>query len=219
MSTPTLLGYLVRQIIAPVTRKGLFSGKYILFLEYLSHAQFLYETSAVLGYVYRDRLETFAELFSEPGRQADLANSFVTLTSVADRLASLPDEPKNFFDLFFESEGKELLKSVLHIDLTHFSDFPKFRRLKIPIEYCYERLYGLTALEGIQLGSQYPELTEKLFSYKSDAEKWRRAYEAGLEIGPTPPDMPLRERQAEAKALIKPYIEKMRSDLLTKLEL
>ena len=118
-----LLGYLAHQVISPVTRKGLFSGKHVWFAEYLSHAQLLYEISAVLGYTYRDKLETFAELFSEPGRQADLAHVLVTATSVADRLAALPDEPKDIYGLFFVSEGKKLMKAMHNGGLTQFSNW------------------------------------------------------------------------------------------------
>jgi hypothetical protein len=222
MNTPSLLAYLVHQIIAPVKRKGLFSGEYVFFAEYLSQAQLLYEIGAVLGYTYRDRLETFAESFSEPGRQADLTNYIATETFVDDRLAALPDKPKNFYDLFLESEGKKLMKKMHEFGLTQFSDwldFPKVCKLKMPIRNYFERLQT-TALEGIQLGSQYSELTEKLFSYEYDAEEWHRWNKSGLEIGPTPPKtIPLSERQAGAKALIRPHIEKMRPDMLTKLEL
>jgi hypothetical protein len=202
MNTPSLLGYLVHQIIAPVKRKGLFSGEYVLFAEYLSQAQFLYETGAVLGYIYRDRLDAFVEVFSEPGRQADLTNYLVTGTFVDDRLAALSGEPKCFYDLFLKSEGKKLMKKMHEFGLTRFSDwldFPKICRLKMPIKNYFERLQ-ITALEGIQLGSQHPELTEKLFSYEYDAVEWRLWHESGLEIGPSPPKtIPLSERQAEAK--------------------
>jgi hypothetical protein len=206
-----------------VKRKGLFSGEYVLFAEYLSHAQLLYETSAVLGYIYRDRLETFAELFSEPGRQADVAKLLVSGTSVADRLAGLPNEPKNFNDLFFTPE---LMKQARNFGLTQLPELTKSPdvsrkvfRLKIPVQVAFQHS-SMTALEGIQLGTQYPELTQKLFSYKHDTEEWRFAYEAGLEIGPSPPEtVPWKERQVEAMTLIKPFIEKARPDLLSKLGL
>jgi len=166
MSAPSLLYYLAHEFIAPVKRKGLFSGEYVLFAEYLSHAQLLYETGAVLGCVYRDRLETFAELFSEPGRQAELANFLITGTVVADRLAALPDEPKNFYELFFKPE---FMKKAHDFGLTQFSEmvnFPKLSQkvymLKIPIKGAFEHIYD-TALEGIQFGSQRPDLTENYF--------------------------------------------------------
>jgi hypothetical protein len=223
MSTPSLISYLAHGCIAPVKKKGLFSGEYVLFGEYLSHAQLLYETSAILGYIYRDKLNTFAELFSEPGRQADLANLIVTGTFVADRLAELPDEPKKFNELFFEPE---LMKQACNFGLTQFSELPnspdisrKVFTLKIPVQVAFQHS-SMTALEGIQLGSQHLELTEKLFSYKHDPEAWRFAHEAGLEIGPSPPEtIPLRERQVEVKTLIRPFVEKARPDLLSKLGL
>jgi hypothetical protein len=221
VSRLSLIPELAHWCIAPVKRKGFFSGEYVLFAEYLSHAQLLYETSAVLGYIYRDRLGTFTELFSEPGRQADVTNLLVSGRYVADRLAGLPDEPENFNDLFFTPE---LMVQARNFGLTQFSELPKYPdicrkvfTLKMPGQVAFEHS-TVTFLEGIQLGSQYPELTEKLFSYKHDTEKWRFAYEHGVEVGPSPPEtIPLKERQVEVMTFIKPFIEKARPDLLSKL--
>ncbi|MBA3963224.1 MAG: hypothetical protein H0X40_15175 [Chthoniobacterales bacterium] len=222
MSTTSLLGYLAHEIIAPVTRKGLFAGRYVSFAEYLSHAQLLYELTAILGYMYRDKLEKFATLFSEPGRQADLAAFLATGSSVADRVAGLADEPKDVYDLFFESEGTKLMKAMQKGGATQFSDWsdlPKVWRLKLPIKLYFEHLC-MTALEGIQLGSQYPEMTERLFSYRRDPAEWSAAYQFGLDIGPSAPEtVPLPERQSEAKALIRPYVERVHPNLLADLGL
>lgn len=222
MSTPSILGYLTHQIVSPVAKKGLFSGEYLLFADYLSIAQRLYETGAVLGFSYRDRLDSFAALLSEPGRQADLASFLMTSNSAADRLAGLPDDPKNFYDLFLKPEGKKLMKNMHDVGLTQFSDwqdFPKVRRIKMPIKKYFEILQ-FTVMQGILLGSRHPELTEKLFSYEYDAEEWRVWYEAGSEIGPSPPKtIPLRERQTEVAAVIRPYVANMRPELLAKLGL
>lgn len=218
----SLISYLVDQIMAPVKRKRLFSGEYILFGEYLSQAELLYETSTALGYTYRDRLERFAESFSEPGRQASVTNLIMADELVTERLASLPQEPKNFYDFFLVSEGEKFMHYLHNAGLTPFSewlDFPKAFKVKVPIKPPFERL-TMNALEGIQLGSQHPELTEKLFSYKHDDKEWRFAYKAGLDIGPSPPKtLSLTELQSDAKTLIKPCIEKQRPDLLIKLGL
>src|SRR6266446_817515 len=129
MSAPTLLAYIAQQIISPVTKKGLFSDEYVLFGSYMPCAQFLYETGAILGYTFRDRLLSFVELFT-------------------------------------------------------------------------------------------PELIERLFSHAENVEVWSKARAAGLDIPAAPPrPKPIRERQAEVTAMIRPYIENVRPDLLTKLGL
>jgi hypothetical protein len=199
------------------------SGEYVLFPECLSQAQLLYETTAALGTIYLAKLETFTELFSEPGRQADIANFLVTAPVVTDRLTALPDEPNNFYEMYSKPE---FMRKAGNFGVTQFSELassPKLLRkiciLKIPVKEAFKRLFD-AALEGIQLGIQYPDLVEKFFLYKYDANEWRVAHEAGLEIDPTPPKtIPLSDRQIEAKALIRPYIEQSRPDLLAKLDL
>src|SRR5258706_3013922 len=116
------LSYLAHILIRPAKKKGWLSGDYVLLPEYLSQAQLLYETGAVLGYRYRDRIETFAELFSEPGRHVDLIYFLTTATPVGDRLATLSEDPKNFFELFTKSEARDLMRTMHSAGLTQFSE-------------------------------------------------------------------------------------------------
>ncbi len=220
MSTPPLLAYLVHQIVAPLTRKGLFSHDYVLFGEYMPCAQFLYETGAVLGYTFRDRLLVFVELFTEPGHQSDFVSYIAT--PAAHRLADLPGEPKDFLDLFFKPETERLMKVMRSHGLTEYSewaDFSKVAKQKMRIKDIFSQLQ-MTAAEGVGLGSQYPELTERLLLSTDDGETWRNARAHGLDIPASPPKpKPIPERQAQATAMIRPYVERLLPDLLTKLGL
>lgn len=220
MSTPPLLAYLVHQIIAPVTRKGLLSKDYVLFGQYMPCAQFLYETGAVLGYTFRDRLIVFVELFTDPGHQSDFVSYIAT--PAADRLASLPSEPKDFMDLFFKPEAERLMKVMRCHGLTQYSEWPDFTKVakqKMHIKDIFPQLQ-FTVAEGIGLGSQYPDLTLRLFSHTEDADAWRDARASGLDIPASPPKpKSIQEREAEALATIRPYVERVRPDLLTKLGL
>jgi len=220
MNTPPLLAYLVHQIIAPLTRKGLFSDDHIFFGEYMPCAEFLYETGAVLGYTFRDRLVVFVELFTEPGHQSDFVSYIAT--PAAHRLAELPGEPKDFMDLFFKPEAERLMKVMCSHGLTKYSDWTditKVAKQKMRIKDIFSGLQ-MTAAEGVGLGSQYPELTERLLLDADDADAWRDARTHGLDIPASPPrPRPIHERQTEAKVMIRPYVEKVRPDLLTKLGL
>ncbi len=100
-----------------------------------------------------------------------------------------------------------------------WSDFPDVAKQKMRRVDIFSNLQ-VGAWEGIGLGSRYPELTERLFACVEDFEVWRKFRAAGLDIPATPPrPKPIGEREAEVTAMIRPYIEKVRPDLLTKLGL
>ena len=220
MSAPPLTAYLANQIIAPVRKKGWFTGDYVLFGEYMPCAQFLYDTGAVLGYLFRDRLVAFVELFTEPGHQSDFANYISTLA--ASRLASLPTEPNDFMDLFLKPEAERIMKIMHSSGATKYSDWSDFAKVfkqKMPIEGIFKQLQ-FALVEGVSLGSHCPELTERLLLHTEDTKVWLDARSHGLDIPALPPSpKSIRERQAEAMAMIRPYVEKVRPDLLTKLGL
>jgi|SRR5579859_3121418 len=215
----TLLGYLSYQAITPMVKKGLFSGRYIFLFEYLSSLTVLYETCSVLGYTYRDNLPIFLQLISEEGRQDDLLK-FIGKPS-GERLAALKENPKNFYDLLF-SEGPELMADLRKAGIIKYSnweDFSKVSKSKLRIEYAMSKMQMLAA-EAIGFGLTYPEMTETLLSYEYDTEEWNKRFKVGLDIGSEPPKkIPLSTRQVEAKAVITPFVESVRPELLSALAL
>ena len=124
MQTSTLLAYLAHEISAPIVHKALSGGEYVLFGDYMPRAHFLFETSAVLGYAFRDRLLTFVSLFSQPGHEVDLAEHLGD--SVAARLASLEKEPSDFMELFFIPEATRLIGVLRNAGLTTCTDWTEF---------------------------------------------------------------------------------------------
>jgi hypothetical protein len=219
MNSNSLLGYLSHQAIAPMVKKGLFSGHYIFLFEYLSSLYSLYAIGSVLGYTYRENFTIFLQLMSEEGRQGDLVK--VMGKPAEERLAALKREPQNIYDLLV-SEGPTLMTD-LHtpgiIKYSNWEDFPKVSKFKLRPDYAVFRSQMLAA-EAIGFGFQYPEITERLLSYEYDPEEWNKWYKAGLNIDPEPPKrIPLATLQAEAKALITPFVESVRPDLLAPLAL
>lgn len=215
MPTTALLAYLAHNSASLITRKSWLSGEYVLFGDYMPCSLFLYETSAALGYKFRDRIITFVTLFCESGSVSDLAEHLGN--PAAAKLAQLEREPENFMDFYFIPEATRLIRIMRDAGLTTISDwtdFPKLAKQKLRVSNIFSQLQ-LTAAEGVGLGSQFPALTEKLFAHEVDSRLWQELRSHGLDIpAPPPKSKSMQEREADAAALIKPYVSMARPDLL-----
>jgi len=219
MKANSLLGYLAYQSISSMVKKGLFSKSYIFLLDYLISTYSLYEICSVLGYTYRKNFTVFLQLMSEEGRQEDLIK--VMGKPAEERLAGLGHDPANFYDLLASEKSKLMMD--LHkpgiIKYSNSEDFPKVSKFKLRPDYAVFRSQILAA-EAIGFGFQYPELTERLISYEFDSEEWTKWHKIGLDIGAEPPKrIPRAQLQADAKALITPFVESLRPDLVEPLAL
>jgi hypothetical protein len=219
MKSQTLLVFLARQFIAPVVRKGFLSGEYVVFADYVTSSGALFEMGVVLGLAFRTKITIFAQLFSEPGREASCVAALAE--SAASRLAGLPAEPESVFDLFVKPETERVMKVLYNAGIarfTEFGDFPKVARCKLPLKKVFPQLQ-FAAAYGIAFGSHYPEMAERLLSYVENDEEWKKFYAAGLNIPPTPPLKPnIRDRQAQAFAVVRAYVQEVRPELKTAFE-
>lgn len=220
MSEPTLLAYLAHESLKPIIRRGMFSREHVLFGDYMPRAVFLYEVGAALGYIFRDRATTFAKLFSDPGREADVLNQLGD--TAAEKLKQLPEPPVDFIDLFFKPEATRLILILQRAGLTscsHWSEFPKVANHRMRVGDVFRPLQ-FSAAEGIGFGNRYPELTEELATHRPDPETWKELRSCGLDIPASPPaPKTMQQRQAEARSMISPYVSAKRPELLAALEL
>jgi hypothetical protein len=208
MNSPSLVAYLAALIVGKATRKRMFSGPYVFFGDYIACGQFLFDTGAVLGYTFHEKIAVFAELFAEQGRSSDVVNYLEELA--ARRLAAHSSEPTDMMELFSQPEIERIVPE--------HGKFTKVAKQKLPLTDSLVRNLALAAAEGIALGSQRPKLTERLLSCRIGEQEWEDARSHGLDIPASPPQMKsIRERQTEAIAIIRPYVEKVRPDLLVKL--
>jgi len=220
MERPSLLNYLAHQILSSITKEGLFSRQYVLFGEYLEQTQLLFEICCALGYTYRDRMETFAILFFEEGKEKNVTE--VLLAAAAERHEKYKIEHKNFFDFYLCTEGPEMMMRFHKYKIlptANWTDFHKVYKSIVENRVAILTLPMLGA-EGIAFGYKYPELTEKLFSFVYDTDKWSMMFKAGLDIGSEPPKtIPLETMQIEAKNFIKPFVDRHYPELLSSLNL
>ena len=217
----TLLTNLAETALAPIRRKGWFSGEYVRLGEYMRRAQLLYETGVVLGHHFCERLDAFVQLFSEPGREAEMIASLAK--SAADQVAAVPGAPHDLYDLFFKPEVESLMQHLCQAGRTKCSTWSAFSRVakkKLLVSHASSGL-ETSAWKGIALGSQDRLLAEKLLASVPEPETWAqlRGTRRSDWPGSPPPPKPIAELESQTLALIRPYVERYRFDLLARLGL
>ena len=219
MQRPSLLVYLAHQTLSSISKKGLFSGQYVTFGEYLEQTKLLFEISSALGHLYRDKLTTLAITIMEEGK-TDNVTSFM-VESATERYKQYKPEYKSWFDFFFQTEAIDMTKQNQKLKLIPSGEWfnPQVYKSKIPYKVAITML-PIYSAEGMALGYKFPELIETFFSFEYNVDKWKFAFKAGLDIGYEPPKIiPLPTMQEHAKNLIKPFIEKYYPELTNSLAL
>jgi hypothetical protein len=218
----SLVQFLASQIINSIVKKGFFAGEYVLFCDYMPRAAFLYETGAVLGHAFRDRLTTFAQLFSAPGHRAERNFALMRRCHSASRLNSLDAPPSDFAELYFAPEATRLIGVRRNAGLTDASDWLDMHKVanqKLRVADIFTQLQ-MAPSHGIGFGSRYPDLTAQLLTTDIDPAEYQRFRAAGLAVPPTPPkNKTMNERQEMALTLIRPYVQHARPDLVAALGL
>ncbi|HXP82882.1 MAG TPA: hypothetical protein VN976_23475 [Verrucomicrobiae bacterium] len=206
---PPLIDMFVYTIMNPAVKKPFIGAPYITFQRYLGCYQIAFETGVILGYAFRDRLLTFAKLFSEAGREKD-ATAFIK--DIAQRVLNKVKEPKDFLVLGMSAEKSRI--EIQYADKTE----ERINRQKFPPKSVFKQLQ-LAMFTGIGFGSSFPWLTEQLwrlqYEHAVDSQALERLKKAGLNI----PDQPyepvsLATRQAELHSMVEQYVSDARPDLL-----
>lgn len=223
-----LVAYLAGFLLGPFVRRGLLLGRWVPLGQCVVAAQVAYETGALLGYRFRDRMPVFAKLFSEPGRETELS-TFLTESARAE-MSSREGEWTTFFDLRWEEDvahAMAAMRRACRTELTDTYDFFKIAGERVrPDPTLFGWLQTVTA-KGIGLGCGLPQLTEKLWRNSHELPKgeeelrmWELWRAQGLNLPETPPGPEsLQEAQARAVSYIVPYISRHWPEMLKELGL
>ena len=210
---PALIDTFVYTIMNPAAKRRFFGAPYVTFQRYLGCYQIAFETGVILGYAFRDRLPSFAKLFSEAGREED---AIATLQDIARRALNGVEDPKSFLVLGMYSE-----KSRIETQYRNMTE-EQINRQKFPIESVFKQLQ-LAVATGIGFGSAFPEVTEQLWHDQYEqavgSDEWTRLKKAGLDI----PDKPLgpttlADRQMQLRAIVEQYVSESHPDLLPRFQ-
>jgi hypothetical protein len=212
---PSLIAELIRGIMQPAVEKKFFGEPFITCARYLGCYEQAYESGAVLGHAFSDRLPVLVRLLTERGHENTQAD--IMLQTAQKHLVSV-GEAKSFFDLAmcFEKARTEDLWRKATVSESDIAQLIKSSRLRL--EVVSARLQAAVT-DGIGFGAMYPKLTEEL---------WRAAYEStkdpirletlrklGMSIGEFKLDSPpLAQQQEKLIAVVNTFVAKERPELL-----
>jgi hypothetical protein len=159
---PTLFGVLGIVLVTKVTKTRLFGGPYIPFGALLLVCSFLYERGAILGRARSDKLMILAKLFpADPGKEESFINELqnVAQERLNEYKREFEKEPSSFLDIVYLLELKKVGLNLADTDL---KTLKKASGEKFSLKQAepHIKMFGL---EGIGFGSQFPELTEKMY--------------------------------------------------------
>ena len=212
----SLIDEVTRSIVAPALKKRLFSAPYIPFRRYLGCYQTAFETGAVLGYAFRDRLTTFAKLFCEPGREEELT---MAMQELARQKMAKVGKAGNFIALAMFAEENRIKANWHESGITDTQIEHLTKRLKMTLEQSFKNLCGAVST-GIGFGSAFPELTEQLWSSAYErpitSDEWQEYRRVGVVSGDEIPEpLPLAKRQGQLLSLVEVFVSTSRPELLS----
>ena len=216
----SLIDEIVHSVVTPAIEKRFFSKPSVAFQRYLGCYQEAFEIGVVLGYGFRDKLSTFAMLFTEPGHEQGLISFMQELAQ--ERLMEIAGA-ETFFPLAMFAEEKRITKNWRESAISETQIEQLKRNEKIPFDNVFKNLY-VAVSTGIGFGSAFPELTEQMWQAEHEGKiaeaEWIRWKKSGLDI-PDEPEEPvtLALRQEQLLSQVELFVSRVRPELLPEFEI
>jgi hypothetical protein len=212
----SLVDEFARTILTPALKKRLFSEPYISFRRYLGCYQMAFETGVVLGHMFRDRMPSFARLFSMPGREEEVIGAIQELAR--GKLTEAQDAD-SFIGLAMYAEENRIKAGWQRSGATEAQIEYTVKTLKMKPEQAYKNLCGAVST-GIGFGGVFPELKERLWrdAYEQEIprDKWGHMRRIGVVSGDEiPGPYSLAKREEELQSLVELYASTSRPELLS----
>ncbi|MDO8616541.1 MAG: hypothetical protein Q7T33_12535 [Dehalococcoidia bacterium] len=195
----TYASMLTVQHLRPQVEKRLLGAKFVRVGPLITVGAFLFETGAILGHAFRDRLDVFAEPFgSEPGKGANVcafmrkegralgdlaktANTLHALVMMHEMRTADPTRPPSQWMEWFLASSTE----------------------RAPLDFALA-MGVVHGCRGAGFAAEFPNRLEELYknSYSNqNPHAWREAFKYGVVDTSEPPKfIPFEEREQEAVA-------------------
>ncbi|MDY6916831.1 MAG: hypothetical protein SVP26_02630 [Chloroflexota bacterium] len=194
--------FLMLSILPRMMERDMLGRMYIRLGRVLTLSAWLYETGAVLGRCWRDRLPMVVEMFEVESKREE-------------------------FTLFWSKEAKRRLKMygrqprsfpifVVETDLQMFTgkklkDLPKIADKKLHHKQGQRwlELAERAMIEGIMFGSMFPDLTRAMLvnQYQKNAkDSWKQARRYGITLSQEPPQTTVADKEKECIAMAHDYV-------------
>ncbi len=207
--------YLVASVMHRIAEKDWLGNRYVRIGRILTLSIWLYETGAILGRLWRDKLPVVIKMYEVEEKREDFTRYWYN--QAEKRLEQYGIEPKSFQAF------------ILHTDLEMFwnaklEDFMKIGDKKLNQSQAQEtlQLASLSLLEGIMFGGLYPDITQEMLvnTYeKIDSDAWKEARSHGVTLTENPPSISVRDKEKEAIELARDYVKQYHPSLIKALSL
>lgn len=176
---------MVQPFLNKITRKTLFGRTYARAIDLLDVEEQLYSIGAALGHALRNKLNILAKLLVVPGTEEHKINGVMQLCkkdakkNLEEFINEFGREPDTFGDFISYRYAENLLRnegirlSAKEAIEAYARGDQKIKRLidqKVELEDNEQRMI-IMLLQGMQFGSSFPELTEKMYEKANEGDR------------------------------------------------
>ena len=194
--------FLMLSVLPKMMERDMLGRMYIRLGRVLTLSAWLYETGAILGRFWRDKLPVVTRMFEVESKREQYTDFW--RNEAKKRLEMYGSQPTSFPIFVVQTDlgmfaGKKL-QDLLNIGDTKLHHKEGQRWLELA-----ER----SVIEGIMFGSMFPDLTYDMLvnQYeKIDMDSWKEARSYGVTLSEEPPQITVADKEKEATAMARDYV-------------
>ena len=206
----SLASFLILGVLPRLMEKDWLGRQYILLGRVLVLSVWLYETGAVLGRFWKDRLPKVVEMFEVEDKRKDFTEYWCN--QAKKRLEKYGGQP-NSFPIFVAKTDLEMYTGEKLEGLLKIGN----KKLHHEEAQKWLRWVETSLIEGIMFGSLFPELTNTILSNeyeKISIDSWKEARKYGLTLSEEPPRTSLVDKEKEALLMARDYVAEYHPELV-----
>lgn len=211
----SLASFLISGILPKLVEKDVFGRMYIRLARVLTLSYWLYETGAMLGHSWRDRLAVVIKIFEVDSKREEFTQFWCN--EAKKRLEMYGNQPHSFPSFVVQTDLEMFTGKKLQ-------DLPKIGNKKLHHRegQWWLQLAEKSMIEGIMFGSMFPDLTYTMLvnQYeKVDMDSWKEARSYGVTLSEKPPQITVADKEKEAIAMARDYVVEYHPELIDDLGL
>jgi hypothetical protein len=211
----SLASFLISSIVPKLMERDMLGRMYIRLGRVLTLSIWLYETGAILGRFWKDKLSLVVKMFEVEEKRDEFTRFW--RNEANKRLELYGSQPHTFPTFVGETDLKLFDGKTLQ-------ELPKIGDKKLHHNEGQQRLRlaESSLVEGIMFGGMFPDLTHLMLVnqyQKTDMDSWRRAREYGLTLSESPPYKSVADKEKEVTAMARDYVGEYFPELMEPLGL
>jgi hypothetical protein len=213
---PMSLGqFLIMGIFPKLAEKGVFGGPFIRLSRVLTLSSWLYETGAILGRFWKDKIPVVFSMWEVEDKREKFTQYWHD--QARNRLEKYGGQPRTFTIFVLQTDLDTLLGKKLE-------DFVKVGLKKLSPDEANQwlKLAETSMIEGIMFGNLYPDLTHTMLANeyeKIDVDSWKEARKYGVTLSEKPPQMTVEDKEKESVEMARDYVTEYHPGLIADLSL